>query len=273
MLDEILLSITSTTTNPIVLFVMWLLLLLFTAAAGIVATKILIYFLGKILNRTNINPTAIPFILAVSKIFCYVLVGISVVTSMHLVDTSSIITALGAVGLAVSLAVKDSLSNLMGGVLLIMSGNFSLGDYIELESVSGTVHEISLIHTTLITPDNKRISIPNGQVTNAKIVNYTSEPTRRVDIPLTIGRDCDIEKAKSVLLRAVADHPLTLQQPEPTVRADKHTELGTLLVCKAWTASGDYWTLYYDLTEQLKKRLDEAGIAMPVRAALPAAQD
>lgn len=265
MLEELFKSMTSQIESPFIPFLIWLAVLACTAVIGIVATKVLVYLLVKMLERTKTPPTAIPFIASVAKIFGYVLVAISIVTSLGLVDTSSIITALGAVGLAVSLAVKDSLSNLMGGALLILNKCFAMGDYIELDGVGGTVQEVSLIHTILLTPDNKRISIPNGQVTNAKIVNYSAEPTRRVDIILTIDRSSDIEQAKLVLRNAIADHPFALHDPEPAVRAEGHTELGTKLSCKVWAMRENYWPLYYDLVEQFKDKLEEAGIQMPTR--------
>lgn len=249
-------------------FLIWLATLVCTVLVGVLAIKILLHFADKLLRRSKLNPAAAPFALSVTRIFLYVLLGISVATSLHIVEPSSIITSLGAVGLAVSLAVKDSLSNLMGGVLLILFKSFGLGDYVEIDGIGGTVSEIGLIHTILITVDNKRISIPNGQVTNAKIVNFSVEPTRRVDITLTIDRSADIETAKSALLDMMTENALTLKIPEPTVHAEGHTELGTKLCCRAWTNSSDYWTLYYDITERLKDTLTKAGIAMPTKTVL-----
>lgn len=265
MLKDLIKSWSVNIDNPLLQFAIWLLTLVASAVLGIVITKIIVSLLGKLLTKTKLPPTAIPFVVAVVRIFCYVLVSISIVTSLGIVEASSIITALGAVGLAVSLAVKDSLSNLMGGVLLIVSKTFRIGDFVELEGVSGTVLEIGLIHTLLTTPDNKRISIPNGQVTNAKVINYSAEDTRRADIFLTIDRNSDIELAKTVLMKTITDHPCTLTDPEPAVRAEGHTELGTRLSCKVWVRRENYWELYYDLVEQFKDRLDNAGIAMPTR--------
>ncbi|MEG0752875.1 MAG: mechanosensitive ion channel family protein, partial [Angelakisella sp.] len=111
--------------------------------------------------------------------------------------------------------------------------------------------------------DNKRISSPNGQVTNARVINYSSEATRRVDIFLTIDRGSDIEAAKAVLMEMITSHPLTLKDPEPTVHAEGHTELGTKLGCRIWVNRQDYWTVYYDIVEQLKDKLAAAGITMP----------
>ncbi|MEG1388982.1 MAG: mechanosensitive ion channel [Angelakisella sp.] len=246
----------------------WVGRLALTVVLGIIVIKILMHFLDKLLQRSKLNPAAVPFLLAVSRIFFYVLLGISVATSMGIVEPSSLVTALGAVGLAVSLAIKDSLSNLMGGVLLIIFKIFTLGDYVEIDGISGTVAEIGLVHTILTTVDNKRISIPNGQVTNARVINYSSEATRRVDIFLTIDRGSDIEAAKAVLMEMITSHPLTLKDPEPTVHAEGHTELGTKLGCRIWVNRQDYWTVYYDIVEQLKDKLAAAGITMPTKTVI-----
>lgn len=246
----------------------WLGKLAFTAVVGVIAIKVLMHFAKKLLGRTKLNPAAIPFTLTVSRIFLYVLLGISISTSMGIVEPASLVTALGAVGLAVSLAVKDSLSNLMGGVLLIIFKSFGLGDYVEIDGVAGTVAEIGMIHTILTTVDNKRISIPNGQVTNARIINYSAESTRRVDIILTIDRENDIASAKSILMGIISTHPLTLGDPAPTVHAEGHTELGTKLCCRIWVNRENYWAVYYDITETLKDKLTQAGITMPTKTVM-----
>lgn len=266
MLEQLYASLSSNVESDLLKFAIWVGTLVATAIVGVLVSKLLVHFMEKMLRRSKLNPTAIPFIAAVTKIFLYVLVGISIATSLNLVEPSSIVTALGAVGLAVSLAVKDSLSNLMGGMLLIISRTFQLGDYVELDGMGGTVIEIGMIHTILKTPDNKRIMIPNGQVTNARIVNYSAENTRRVDFFVTIDRHSDLEEAKAVLLAVAQGHALALKDPAPAVRAEGITELGVRLSCKVWVNSGDYWTLFYDLVETAKARLDEAGIVLPVRA-------
>ena len=260
MLEQLYASLSSNVESDLLKFAIWVGTLVVTAAAGVLLAKLLVHLLEKMLRRSKLNPTAIPFITAVTKIFLYVLVGISIATSLNLVEPGSIITSLGAVGLA------DSLSNLMGGVLLIITRAFQLGDYVELDGMGGTVIEIGMIHTILRTPDNKRIMIPNGQVTNARIVNYSAEDTRRVDFFVTIDRQSDLEKAKAVLLGVAQRHALALQDPAPAVRAEGITELGIKLSCKVWANRPDYWDLYYDLVETAKAKLDEAGIVLPVRA-------
>lgn len=266
MLEQLYISLSANVESDLLKFFIWLATIVATAVLGILLAKFLVYLTEKMLRRSKLNPTAIPFICAVTKIFLYVLVGVSIVTSLKIVEPSSIVTALGAVGLAVSLAVKDSLSNLMGGMLLIISRTFQIGDYVELDGMGGTVIEIGMLHTILKTPDNKRIMIPNGQVTNARIVNYSSEETRRVDFYVTVDRQSDLEKAKAVLLAVATGHSLSLKDPAPAVRAEGFTELGIKLSCKVWVNRPDYWDFYYDLVETAKVQLDKAGIILPVRA-------
>lgn len=268
MLEQLFNTLSRDVDNVFLRVVIWVGALALTVVIGIILTKVLVKLLVKVLKKTNINPTAIPFIASISKIFCYVLLGISVTTSLGVVDASSIVTALGAVGLAVSLAVKDSLANLMGGVLLILSKSFIAGDYVDIDGIGGTVAEIGLLHTILKTPDNKRISIPNGQVTNARITNFSAMTTRRVDIYLTIERTANIEIAKRTLTAMIKAHPYTLETPAPAVRAEENNEFGTRISCKIWTESSHYWDLYYDLQEQLKGELDKAGISLATRVML-----
>ncbi len=264
-MDQLYQELTRDLSSPLLKLGGWLLMLAATIVLGVLLTKALVALVGRMLRRTSINNAAIPFLCSVLRIFCYVLVGISVADAMNIVEPSSIVTALGAVGLALSLAVKDSLANLAGGVQLVLTKTFQLGDYVDIDGISGTVTQVELLHTTLNTPDNKRIMIPNGQVTTARITNYSSEASRRVDVSLTISRDSDLTQAERLLTAEMARHPLVLKEPPPTARVDRHDDLGMVMVCKAWTDTADYWTVYYDLQEKLKGALDQAKISMPVR--------
>lgn len=267
--DPLLPTITQNVENPLVKFLIWLAGLAVMLFLGIVITKIILSFSRRLLLRSKIDNTAIPFLSSVIKVFCYVVLGITILGSTGFVDTASLVTAFGAVGLAVSLAVKDSLSNLAGGALLLVNKPFALGDYVDIDSTSGTITEISLTYTILKTVDNKRICIPNGQVTNARIVNYSSEPVRRLDISLTIGRDSDMALAEKVLAEALHHHPMALAEPEPSVKVTGHSDLGTVVTCRVWAKNEDYWNMNYDLQQQLKEALDRAGIEMPVRTIPP----
>ena len=264
MISELYSSLTLSMTNPIVKFTIWFGLIILSVLVGLLAIKVILNISEKLLKKTKILPVAIPFTLAVLKILLYVLFAVFFVDALGM-QTTSIVTALGAVGLAVSLAIKDSLSNLMGGAMLIISKTFASGDFVDIGGVSGSVHEIGMVHTVLITPDNKRICIPNGQVTNATVTNFSSQPTRRVSTIFTIDRSSDINTAKKAIQNVVDAHPLVLKNPAPSIRIEEHNDLGMEIWCKTWTANENYWDVAYDLSEDVKVALDKAGIVMPVR--------
>ncbi len=250
--------------GPVWPFVTWGVIMVITVIAYFLLVKLALWVIKKALDKSSIVPVAVPLILTTSKIFLYVMLLMSIAPDFG-IETSSIITALGAVGLAVSLAVKDSLSNVMGGALLVFYGTFKLGDYVKVGDVAGSVESIGLIHTTLDTFDNMRISIPNGVVSNSTIINYSANDTRRVDVSFTISRGADIEYAKKTLNAVVDRLPMVLDDPARSIRVEKQNDLGMELWVKVWAKNSDYWSVAYDIQEQGKQALDKAGIELPVR--------
>lgn len=231
---------------------------------GYILIKILLKILKTALKKSKVEPTAHTIILAAAKISLYVLLVITA-ASMLGIPMTTFVTLVGAVGLAITLAVKDSLSNLAGGLIMLFSKPFVVGDYIEAEGFSGSVQEVNLLHTKLLTPDNKQVYIPNGQMSNAKVVNYTGEPLRRLDISVGIGYEDDFGKAQAVLLDILAHHPLALKEPAPLVRMAEHGESAIIVCVRVWTKTEDYWTLNFDLHEQVKQRFDQEGISIPFK--------
>ncbi len=264
-IDPLIPSLAGQTQNPVIKALIWAVSLLGMVAVGIVIIKVILWIVKKLLRRTKVDNTAIPFLNSMVKALCYVFLFVIVMGTTGLVDTASLAAILGVLGLAVSLAVQDSLANLAGGALLLLNKPFTRGDFVDVGDISGTIVEISLTYTILRTVDNKRISIPNGQVTNARIINYSSEPYRRMEVLLTIERDSDMDLAEEVLLRALQSHPMTLKSPPCSAKVCDHSDLGAVVSCRAWATKEDYWTIYYDLPKLLKKALDENGISMPVR--------
>lgn len=233
-----------------------------TLVVGLVLIQVLLRILARVLPHTKLDPTMHPFLLTVSRIGLYVLLALVVLPSLG-VEITPLLTALGAVGLAVSLAVKDSLANLMGGALVLLSKPFVAGDFVEIGSLSGTVAEVGLIYTFLNTTDNKRICIPNGQVSTSQVVNYSSEPLRRLDITFSIGYGDDFEKARSAILEVVGRQDTALQDPAPVVRMSQHGASSIDLICRVWVHNEDYWDLKYNLLEQVKAAFDREGISIP----------
>ncbi len=232
------------------------------AGLGWLLIRFLLNMLAKFLKRTKIDPILHRVILSISKIGMMVLLAISVVDLLG-IPTTSIITSLGAVGLALSLAVKDSISSLAGGVIILLIKPFSLGDYVELDGTGGTVREIGLFNTMLTTTDNKRVYIPNDAVSKAKIVNFSAEENRRLDILFTIGYNDDYFKAKALIEQVIANAPLALKEPQPLVRMSGHGASSIEITCRLWVKNEDYFEMNYYMHEQVKKAFDENGISIP----------
>ena len=179
------------------------------------------------------------------------------------VDTTSALAIFGAAGLAVGLAVKDSLSNFAAGVMIAFFQPFKLGHYIEAAGTAGTVLEVEMFNTTLLTPDNKRIMVPNRLVYNDTIVNYSAEDTRRVDLVFGIGYGDDIRTARELIEAVIAADERILADPAPTVAVGELADSSVNINVRPWVNSGDYWNVRADLLENVKYAFDAAGISIP----------
>lgn len=239
-----------------------LLLAIVILVVGLMLIKWVEKLIKKILLKSRIDPTAHKLIIQIASISLKVLVFLMTASQLG-IDTASLVTLLGAVGLAVSLAVKDSLGNLAGGFLVLFSKPFVKGDFIETNSVSGTVHNITLFYTTLKTPDNKKIFIPNGEISTAKIINYSAEETRRLDLIYSIGYNDDILQAKQILREITEGTPLALKEPAPEFLVAEHGSSAVNLAVRIWVKTEDYWTLNFYMNEQVKLAFDKAGITIP----------
>lgn len=202
------------------------------------------------------------FLGSFSKIALYIVLIITVAMILG-VPATSFITILASCGVAIGLALQGSLSNFAGGIMILLFKPFKVGDYIEAGGEAGTVSEISVVYTVILTTDNKRITIPNGTLTNSVIENYSSEKTRRVDLTFTTAYDCDIEKTKKILLDVASSHPLALKDPEPFVRLSAHSDSALTYTVRIWCNNEDYWDVHFDTTENVKKAFDENGIEIP----------
>jgi small conductance mechanosensitive channel len=179
------------------------------------------------------------------------------------VDVTTFAAVIAAAGLAVGLALQGSLSNFAGGVLLMIFKPYKIGDLIEAQDVLGHVKEIEIFTTKLIGLSNKEIIIPNGSLSNGNIVNYSTEGTRRVDLTFGVGYDSDIKKAKEVLLNVLTSHPKVIADPAPTVNVSALADSSINFAVRPWCKTEDYWTVFFDVTEQTKEALDAAGIEIP----------
>jgi len=195
-------------------------------------------------------------------ITAYVVLFISIAMILG-IPTTSFITALASCGVAIGLALQGALSNLAGGIMILIFKPFQIGDYITTSTTSGTVTNITIMYTILKTPDNKVITIPNGTLTNSVIENYSVEETRRIDLVFTTGYDCDIDKVKGILIDAAKNHEKVLDDPEPFARLTRHGDSALEYTVRVWCKSEDYWEVNFDLMEKVKKDFDKNGIAIP----------
>ena len=205
----------------------------------------------------------------IMKTLAYVLrIGLKIVVAICLVgylgiDTSGLTALVTSLGVCIGLAVNGALSNMAGGVMIILTRHFRIDDYIEAQGHSGTVVDIHLTNTKLVTPDNKVIYIPNGTLANGDIVNYSERDTRRVDFMFSIGYGDDFEKAKTIIKNICENHELIMKDPAPFVRVKEHGASSINIVTRVWTKSSDYWTVYFDVTEKVKTEFDKEGIEIP----------
>jgi small conductance mechanosensitive channel len=179
------------------------------------------------------------------------------------VETTSLIAIVGAAGLAVGLALKDSLGNFASGVMLILFRPMKVGDYVEAAGIAGTVREIRIFATIFSTPDNKIITVPNGAIMGGNIINYSEMPTRRVDMKIGVSYNSDLSKVKQVIGDILASDERVLKDPTPVVAVAELADSSINLLVRPWVNAPDYWAVMWDTTESIKRRFDEEGIEIP----------
>lgn len=194
-----------------------------------------------------------------------VLLMIVVITALERlgVKTTAAIAVLGAAGLAIGLALQGSLGNFASGVMIILFKPYRVGDFVSVAGNSGTVEAIRIFNTVLITPDNRTILIPNGQITSGSIENLTVRGERRVDMVFGIGYDDDIKKAKELLRRIVSEDERVMAEPAPLVALSELADSSVNFVVRPWVKASDYWAVKFDITERVKLEFDANGISIP----------
>ncbi len=179
------------------------------------------------------------------------------------INLTVLVALVSIIGLALSLSVQDSLANLAGGITILATQPFKVGDFIEIGGTTGTVQEIGMVHTKLNTLDNRRVILPNGSVIGSEIQNYSTMPQRRVDLSVSAPFTMSIQQVNETIEAVMNAHPKVLKDPAPFVRAEKFGEKGMDYTVRAWCRNADYWDVYFDLTQQIKEAFDKAGIAVP----------
>lgn len=229
--------------------------------AGYIVIRIVCGIVRKGLAKSKLDEALHSFIINCIRILLWIMTIITALDYMG-VPISAFLTALGAAGVAVALALKDSLGNFAGGILIIFSKPFKKGDYIEDYQTAGQVEKIDLLYTTLITFDNKVITVPNGKLANSTIVNYTKSDSRRVDCTFSVTYKDDIAKVKDILQAVAESNPLIFAEPVPLIGVARQGEGRIEVDLKVWCKTDDYLDVKYYLQEQVKIAFDEADISM-----------
>ena len=240
--------------------------LLLGAVIIVVVGFVLSNLVGKLvvkgMRARGIDPSIHTFIKTIVVLLLKFAVILSALSTMN-VDVNSFIAAIGAAGITAGLGLQASVSQFASGIQILINHPFKSGDYIDLGTVSGKVHEIKIMYTELITVDNKRVIVPNSHITGSNIINYNSESKRRIDLVFGISYDADIAKAKEVIAQTVRKNELILTEPEPIIAVSAQAASSVNISCLVWCHTDDYWNVFYYMQEAVKLAFDENKIAIP----------
>ena len=229
---------------------------------GRIVARILIKIIRRVLERSKMDEMLIDFIASILNALFLLIVIVAALDQLG-VDTTSLIALVGAAGLAVGLALQDSLQNFAAGALLIIFRPFKAGDFVEAGGTSGVIEQIGIFTTTMRTGDNREVIVPNGQIYSGSIINYSARDTRRIDLVFGIGYDDDIRQAKQVLADLIAADERILKDPEPLIAVAELADSSVNFVVRPWVNAADYWGVLFDITETVKLRFDDEGISIP----------
>lgn len=218
----------------------------------------------KVTSIQKMDTTLRGFMKNALDVFLYILL-IFIIINIVGTKTFSIAALIGSAGLAIGLAVKDNLANFAGGVMLLFNKPFKVGDYIEAQSNAGTVREIGILYTMMTTSDNKTIYLPNGPLSTGSIININTQPTRRVEIVVSLEYGTDVEVAKSLLLNIAKSHSKVLKSPEPFARMTSMNEHSIDFKLRVWVNKSDFWPVTFDLNEEIYKQINEKGLVIPFK--------
>lgn len=232
-----------------------------TFVVCLIAAKLIMKFANRLLTTLPVDRTLSKFLRAALEVVLWVLIVIITATRLG-IESTSLIALMSVAGLAVSLALQNTLSHLAGGIMLLVTKPFVVGDYVSAGGVEGTVLEIGLVYTKINTVDNKRISIPNSEISGGKIINCSTEGKRRVDLVFSASYDAPVETVKNALSEVMECHDKVLRDPAPFVRLSAYKDSAIEYTVRAWCRGEDYWNVYFDLMEQAKQAFDKYGIEM-----------
>lgn len=235
-----------------------------TVIIGFLIVKLILSIINKIVARSKLKDQKLAgkFIYNIAKVALLVIYFIAVLTVLG-IDTSSLVAILAASSLAVSLALQSIMTNFASGMIIVGNKPFKEGDYISVGDYSGTVTNITLHSTTLVTPDNKVVIIPNSDISGGTVVNYSAMPERRLDLEFTVAYGSNVEKVKKVLTKVLEEHPLVLHDKDYNVRLSAEDASALRFICRCWVKNEDYWTVNFDLHENVVAAFKKANIEIP----------
>ncbi len=228
---------------------------------GVWLSRLLKNLSVKAMKAKNVDPTVYQFISRVISAFIKLIFILSALSMF--IKITSVLAAFSAIGVAIGLGLQDSVAQIASGVQILLTHPFKNGDFVEVGGLSGSIVEIRFMNTILMTPDNKRIIIPNSDMTKNHIVNYSAEENRRVDLSFSIGYGDDITKAKAVVLETALSNSAVLQDPAPSVVVNSHGASSIELSARLWCKSADYWNVYFAMEEAVKLAFDKNSINIP----------
>ncbi len=236
------------------------------AAAIIIIGFIIVNIIGKLvvkgLKMKGVDPSIHAFIKTLITLVLKFTVVLSALSAIN-IDVNSFITALGAVGVAAGLGLQASVSQIASGVQILINHPFRSGDYVDIGTVSGVVHEIKMMYTVLKTVDNKKVIVPNSTITASNIINYSAENRRRIDLEFSVSYGTDINTAKAAILDVIKNCPLLLTDPEPVIGVKSHGESSVVIATLVWCMTEDYWSAFYYMQENVKAAFDSKDISIP----------
>ncbi len=229
---------------------------------GWISIGFIIRIVKRVMKKRELDESLSKFMASLVSWALKVLLIVTVASKLG-IETTSFAAIIGAAGLAIGLALQGALSNFAGGALIILFKPFKIGDLIEAQGEKGVVADIQIFTTTLTSPTNKRIIMPNGALSNGNITNYTAEGKLRVDLTIGVGYGEDIKKTKEVLMDVLVSNPKVLKDPAPTVDVSALADSSVNFAVRPWAAAEDYWAVYFGTLENAKNALDAAGIEIP----------
>ncbi len=236
------------------------------AVVLLIVGKLIIRLIMRMMRRSKLiqkmEDGAEHFLISFTKVALNILLILSIVGVLG-VPMSSMIAVLASAGAAIGLALQGALSNLAGGLMILIFRPFRLDDYVEVGNYSGTVTDIGVFYTTLKTPDNKNVTIPNGTIMGQAAVNYSAHDTRRLELSFTVAYGTDLEKVKTALLETAKANKMVLEDPAPFANLKAHEDSALRFILRVWVKREDYWTLHFELMEQINNRFIADGITIP----------